>query len=479
MVRQQFILCLWGLAILSPPAAAKPLNIGGWSHLPLTSPGTLQADPVVGRLACPPLGRFVLKNDAKALQFEPIILRAVTQPSATKWQYELRDGIFWWDGSAISTNDVKEFLEAELTATAQKWQLTASPKFSVESKTKVLVEWAATPEIGPYFFAGVPLSRKRAGSPNFECGGNYRIAEAASERMLLEPVAGYGRSNRPEIAVQPATQGTTDLAIQYANQFGGTPWVRMSVDQVRCTNLIRTNFYSTLIWNTEKGEAADPELRRLFSQLIPAEALKDYGAGGLGTVAPTFLSDNRPKHKYEDKSLVFDPLEVSQRLDALGFKRPKPDAFRKQKNGDELRIVIESTESAATELLEKVVQDSFSSVGIKLEFAANPEHSDATLQGVQVDSLSTDVIDLLLSFTRKAAESNEGATAYRAAVLNFGKKLTSGDVTSGDFDLVEQAILQYRPVSIIMRHDACLTGNLVAKRKINNADPDWFRQLVY
>ena len=161
------LVTLWGL-----PGFASDLVISGWPRPDqnMTADSVLRYtdDPLLGRLACPPLVRF---NLAKK-NFDHLILRQAKVDDG-KWQLTLRNGIYWWSGDEVKASDLVQYLENHLATIvsykgADLWQI---PEFAAKTTGTygVEVSWKKAPQFGPMVLAGVPLWRKHEATN--QCAG--------------------------------------------------------------------------------------------------------------------------------------------------------------------------------------------------------------------------------------------------------------------------------------------------------------------
>lgn len=481
-------------------ARAQSINLYGWPQPDpaLESPaGWLGNDPIVGRLACPPLTRLNLRSK----QADDMLVRQIVVEGAV-WRFELRSGMFWWSGEPVVAADLVRFLETELERAvvergAGLWKLPARSISAAEGGS-VVVTWKEAPVFGPYVLNGVPFARTAAAgsTPRFECVGLHRLRQDAAV-MVLEPRSG-GRVRASSVTILSAPRGgqvprdKPYVALKTATDFSGNPWTRPGDDQANCQTTLDLSAATMIAWHGGRGPTTDPRFRRLLTQLVPRGALLRAGGASLGELLTAPIARRHPGY---DARLALRPSDLeaaSEGLTSLGYVRAASTALRKLPGSTEdLKLVIASTDKALA-LVEKVVVDAFQAVGVGVRFVPAGElkpgeHVDGTLGSFDLDWPDS---DLLSNFHSRAKHPHSGSipvikledAALDGALERYALSLTRGAPDFASLTAVHRRLYELEPVTVVMQHKACLEvggGLALPKSGVDPLDPDWFRPFVF
>ena len=513
--RSRIIVALLALIWIIPrpgrSLAQPPHVVEGWPllELDLVRPNFwLGNEPVLGRLICPPLSRINLLKGGKS---EGLIFESVRESPLEKnrwiWNYHLRSGIFWWNGEGVRALHVKNFLELNLGDVVKEksggiWQL---PQFEVQAKGKSLrVLWAQKPAFGPYILNGVSLWRNKWENSNslkcgesgsrcsdfrYECAGVYR-AIAHQDHLLLNPSPGYGINGRNLIfrTGLPAPSATkrieATMRFVTADSFSGDVELRPPDKPASCPNPIELPLVSVIDWNMAKYPVDSQEFRSILTNLIPRGSLLRSGAGHLGSLLSFVVPRNHPG--YDDHSLVrpFNLEAGSRKLDSLGFIRPRGDFARQDPRGGVLQINL-LLSRAEIGIVEKVIADSFMSVGILTHFLkpSQLKENQGTHGSVVGLHLPWPGMDLLPSFHSRVKPNFLVPTQYAgnldSELEQYSLSLTYENPDFSVLKKIHSRMYSLEPMTVLMQHKACLEfENKSATAKVNVRDPDWFRKIV-
>jgi hypothetical protein len=495
-----FLLSVALALVTAVSAQAQNINLYGWPQPDPTreSPaGWLGNDPIVGRLACPPLTRLNLRLK----QVDDMLVRQIVVEGAV-WRFELRSGMFWWSGEPVVTADLVRFLEAELERVAVErgaglWKVPAR-SISAGEGGNVVITWKETPVFGPYVLNGIPFARGTpAGStPRFECVGLHRLRQDGAV-MVLEPRSG-SRARASSVAILSAPRGgkvprdKPYVALKTATDFSGNPWTRPGDDQVKCQTTLDLSAATMIAWNGEQGPTADPRFRRLLTQLVPRGALLRSGGASLGELLTAPIARRHPGY---DARLALRPSDLdaaSEGLTSLGYVRSASTALRKLPGStSDLKLLIASTDKASA-LVEKVVIDAFQAVGVGVRFVPagelkRGEHVDGILGTFDLDWPDS---DLLSNFHSRAKHPQSGGIPLArledaeldGALERYSLSLTRGAPDFASLTAVHRRLYELEPVTVVMQHKACLEvggGLALPKSGVDPLDPDWFRPFVF
>lgn len=470
------------------PALAAPLSVVGW---PLPELGgdapalDLGDDPVIGRQICPPLTHLDL-SEGKS---EEVIARKITTEPGL-WRFDLRQGLHWWNGAELKPADIVSFIERALPQLVQArgiglWAL-PSHAVSVEGDSQVVVKWKEPPVFGPFIFDGAPLWQAVRGSAfAFQCVGAYH-PEKAAFGLLLRQTPGYVfKTPPPEIdlyAPGNKPKGPAAFDFRLAEQFGGSPDVRLSDQPGSCTNVVDLPAATLIAWNTRKGPTADPVFRALMTQLTPRGALIRSGSASLGELLSAPIPRQHPGYNPAVLVRPFDLDGTVASLEKLGYKRQSPGGARVDKDGKELILTIKA-DSGAASLAAKVIVDSFTSIGIQTHFEdeKSPGDPDGFLVVVSLDWPKSDLLGNFHSKVAKPEPFWPLADAELDKLLEaYAVSLTNATPSFGTLQKIHKKLFELEPVTVLLQHKACLDprGTARVSTKINSKDPDWFRQLI-
>ena len=272
-------------------AADKKLRaVTGWP-LPEIShkqpPAWLGNDPVLGRLICPPISRYnLIRKDAEGLFFQDVLVSS--HPNGThSWRFNTRNGLFWWDGSAVTARDLGEYIERALPegVSAQAGALWKIPTFSwsTQGERSIIITWKEQPAFGPWVLNGRAFFRPRKAASNtrglaWECAGIYK-AEKVPEGFLLEPSEPYGQASHPlfiasttavgTTKVLPATGYESDYKFSMAETLSANPTERPPDKAPFCRNLIEIPWLSLISWNSRSPILSKASMRQVLTGLTP------------------------------------------------------------------------------------------------------------------------------------------------------------------------------------------------------------------
>ncbi len=152
------IMCLVANVSISLQAE-KSISISGLPILSdLTPSYNLATDPLVGHLSCPALTRLNLRKK----RHELVLLKNL-QTNSSSWTITLKKGVKFWDGSKVTSNDLKTFIDQNLNPLLSEWLLTkekVSFKTTVNDDQTVIVTFQKSPKFGPYVLGRIPLSEQ-------------------------------------------------------------------------------------------------------------------------------------------------------------------------------------------------------------------------------------------------------------------------------------------------------------------------------
>lgn len=489
-----------------------PLDVVGWPGVPewtatTAAPGLeVGSDPVLGRQACPPLTRLSLVEG----KGEDILLRHAVEEyrdarddggkgdrHGAFWRFEVRTGLWWWNGDAVTPTHVADFVRAQMANVARDrsggvWHL---PEFEVKTDGDkyVTVQWRQAPPFGPFVFNDAPFFRSVAASGSglrFECAGLYGAA-VKDFGLELTPTPAY-KVRKPlpvvrlyRVGSRPAGGQQRTLEFQMAEAFGGDPATRASDTGAACGRTFDLPYMTMIAWNVQRAPLTEVAFRQALTQLTPRGVLATSAAAALADTATAAIPKGHPGYDGKLSPRPFDFQAAAQALTKLGYKRPAADGPRLRPDGKPLQLEL-STQPGSSGLMEKVIVDAYASVGIVVTFqtagASNAPDLDGALGVFAMDWPRASLLADLHGGAEDATFWSPRDQALDQALEAYARSVTE---PVPDFKLlgrVHQRLTQLEPMTVVLQHKACVqagTGISVAHGALDPKDPDWFRQLLF
>jgi hypothetical protein len=482
--------------ILSPLSAmAEKLEVSGmpWPPLETDAPSNITGQhPIFGTVVCPPL----FESSQLESGFSPVLLESLpevrVESGKTAWVMRIKAGARWWSGDAWQASQLVDFLKTRLAdivhqQSAGNWSMPGFHAEATSDQPAIKLVWANSPKFGPGILANWPIFRPtkstRPNSIRYECLGKFKLESAKPEKVEL-------RSNQVSLTVtqipSKPEKPPSDRFIQFrmAANFGGSPWVRMSDEPIECKQKIELPNFLILSWNSKLWPTSIPEIRKVLTQLSPRGELLRSGAGSLGDLVSAPILRNHPGYNKSVLVRSFSLADSVKELERLGFKRPSPVRPREASDGREIKLKIQVDEGLSG-LIEKVIFDSFHSVGIKIERAKS---SDATseihgrLSGVFVVSRHFDWFPILKLQGESAAflslpddsQLDEFAEKYSLSLTEMKPRY---DLLRG----VHQRFHDLEPFAVLMHNRACIESNFkinASALESSNLNPHWLVKIL-
>jgi hypothetical protein len=488
------------------PLLEETLQI--WSGSPQEM-GDFSDNPILGRQTCPSLTRLNLVKGTS----EPLLLASLTEQAGenSSWTFTIKQGLFWWGGASVTVDDVMEFVKVTLPNAAQHagaglWPV---PEFKLikRSPDTFVLQWSEKPVFGPFVINGIPLARVPKGDQTglkgnrIECAGLY-IPEVSAHGTKLAISAHY-KSSKPlpqiEAFIKPSSDvPEKDSGAEVSLVLNGIWNYRKDA---QCTISADEPMITALLWNQTLGVTEDAEFRRLIDQLIPRENIAEIIGRKFVTPIDSPIIRGYP-NRSESKGF---PLEqsggkesqktrshiekVALRLQQIGYARPDPRGPRLDRKGKSIQLSI-VTRSKELGLIEKILEDVLSSVGIGARFVVNstrhPEELNgynAILSTFRVDWPGSNLLPTLHSrVTQKGIFKNFRGNAQLDQVLEkYALQLTNIQPDFGVIDDIERELRMISGISVLMQHRLCLDirrKGLQMTQESTNQNPDWFRNLL-
>lgn len=469
------------------------IAISGWllPELDLKKvPSWLGDDPVLGRLICPPITRLNLKSQInESLFFNKI--QVYERDNKVIWHYEPKNGIYWWNGEAVTYEDLRKFFLEHLPLTVSErsgglWKL---PRFEIETSSEgLMIKWLTKPNFGPYILNGVPLNKDNTLSNNmfsYMCAGVYVPQQGDSKKeLILVPTPGY-KLNRPLLHFylsQDFKDQQNFFRFKWANTHSVSADSRHPARPVSCKQLVHTPWVSGVIW--QDGDLSSQQaIRQILTQMIPRGALLRAGAGSWGELISSLIPRSHPG--YDQKVLVrsYGLEEGRKTLISNGYYSKRGQSKLFNQKGEKLSLGLMSLLPEETgSLVEKIVFDSYNAVGIDAFVTKNLSEAQGILAGVY---LPLPQLDFLADMHSQAAlgifKLKDVAThaSFHQLLAQYSQSLS---FQHPDFTLlkaIHRILFDLEPISIIIQHQVCLEASSQWKlANIEQNDPDWFRKII-
>ncbi len=469
---------------------------------------TIGSEPIVGRQVCPSLTRLNLSQQRSELVLLSQLIETSESGAAkgSKWILALKQGIAWWGGDPVTLAEFQSFVEKTIPEAVKsggkdRWEI---PLFKVQKTESGTLEilWESVPPFGPYVFNGFSLVRSHPQKATLECVGLYR-PEVKPWGLQLSPTPGY-RFARPLPQInlyyglpEKTAEGLDRMAPREQKgwiEYGGI-WNRK--DGSKCQVEIDEPFMTVLVWNQQNPLVKDRNLRKLLAQLIPKKSIAGIVGNQYVSAGDSIVPKGHPFRFYGDGGPVlssspqFDSVLslLSARLTLAGYARADPKGPRLTKNGTPMELTF-ATRSSKQGLIEKVLADVFSSVGVKVTYVNFNEidhRASADLHG-SLESIGIDWpgVSLWGDFHSKANQSGVFADFMGSEALDRALERATFDLTLKNpdfkyFKTVQQLLQEEEAITVLLQHKSCLTlaQNMIGNRgMIANGNPDWFRQLI-
>ena len=482
---------------------AAALVISGW---PFGFPGDPSTghvpsgdDAAFGRLACPSLTRLNLQQKKS----EPLLLRSVEVESPKQWKFTLKSDLFWWSGKPVSSDDLATFLRNQICpAAAGALGTDAScPKFEVKESNDgkgavqtATVVWQSQPGFGPYVLNDRAFFR-RSVSAAIECAGLYRYRSTSVGEMEFLPAPGYPQK-RPELHFKAPREGKQGRRSRLEFTFASG----MQKGQT-CSKEGLFPAVAGILWNDRADGilASSPQARKALTQILPRGELLRAGALGLGELVTSFIPRQHPGYNHSLRIRPYSVDDASTALEKIGWQRARADApriDRKTGNPVALRILILDPDSAGSDLVQKVLGDSFALLGIQTEFIA--DSANLAQAGSAKSSPESGAFDGVMgvfaadwpavNFIRSGESSRMlekfmQSNFYRQSdnlrlARNYATSLTNASPDFMALQRFHEKLYEAEVFSPVIQLGTCLDRSALAPAKLDFTDPDWLRLLL-
>lgn len=488
LIKTTLILACMSLCRLSLAASESALYVYGWDgtsdlHRSDRPDEWLGDDAVVGRQVCPALVRY----NVSIQKSEPVLLKAlpeVSEKDGVKWSFSLRPGLRWWNGAGVSSSDLADFLRDEISSQLKKSSYLET--FRIELKpTAVEVHWLAPPKFGPYFLSGRPFWRAVAKqNPAFECAGLYKITDMTPKKNLTLTLApGYsGPFKQIRFLPNATTKAEPYVSFELAEDRSSHK------DKIVCQAKLDLPVVTAIIWNPKGPFTSTPKLRQALTHAVPRGEILRTAGGDLGALISAPMLRTHPGYMGGLVVRPYSPQSADHILSESGFSQASVGIPRKAGDGKIMRLKIGLAEGQKQELIEKIITDSFASIGIEVDFVQKASTKDTSmldgiLMGIALPWPSSDLKETFVSNNVADQQSfpffSTDDKPLDDLLTQYGESFSIGRPRFDLLGKIHGRFMDIEPWTTIMSHQACVASRGInLKGKIQLSDPDWFRRQV-
>ncbi|CAM5665117.1 ABC transporter substrate-binding protein [Streptomyces avidinii] len=347
----------------------------------------------------------------------PGLAASYTNPTPTTWVYQIRPGVSFHDGTALTADDVVASLSRNLDpGTASVWanqykNVTAIDKTGPMEVTVTLAKPDST--FNKYLAASpgtvesaatLAKSGKDYGNPQtgVNCTGPFSFGSWTSGQSLtLKRFDGYWnqelKARSAEVKFVFLADATTRVnAFQSGEVDGGwmvppTAYAQLGSTQAGKLYFGRNTTVADEVVSNLKGPLGDPRVRRALLMAIDREGIVKAGAGGVGEVSDSLVTDSlwadappaaREALRKDLPKYPYDPAKAKALAAEAGV------------NGQKIVIATSPLDSQTTIITQAVAQAA-TAIGLKPQIDSLSAEKYTTLF---TDPAAREGIDLFLTF---------------------------------------------------------------------------------
>jgi ABC-type transport system substrate-binding protein len=212
-------------------------------------------------------------------------------------------------------------------------------------------------------------------------------------------------------------------------------------------------------------------------------------AGDIGSLVSAPILRSHPG--YNSKTLIrpYNLEAASQMFEQAGYKQGHIGLPR-SKTADKPVTIQIARMSGRQDLVEKIINDSFASLGIETHFediSDKNQKFDAAMAGIFIPMLSQDLRSVAHSSAIRTGGKNgitfpfeyQGDKKLDDLLDAYALSLTRDDADFGLLRKVHERWFEVEPWTVVMAHQYCVDAKgLTLPKKLNSRDADWFRRLA-
>lgn len=314
----------------------------------------------------------------------------------TTWEFHIRDGVTFSNGTAVTAEAVKSSLERAVGTNDRAAEYLKIESMETDGQTLTIKtsepNAALLNNICEPVFDIVDTTQSEDSIKTAPvCTGPYVVSSFTSEQSVeLEKNENYwdGEAGLDTISVaQIADSDARAMAIQsgetdITNTIDNTS-VTMFADESKyhVSSIISPRVNVAYMNNAEISPLSDIELRKAVSYAVD----RDSYAGLIGgSAAHSAYSDATPFGNEKVNAFTYDTAKAEEILDAAGYVDKDGDDFRDMPDGSELKLrYLQAADHGSSDsaILATAVQSDLKKVGINMEILAVENLSDYQTKG--------------------------------------------------------------------------------------------------
>jgi hypothetical protein len=442
-------------------------------------------DALIGRQACPALARLNLVTK----KYEALLLKSlpVVSDGGREWKFSLRAGLRWWNGKAVSQEDFAEFILRTGRELAKGENL-PEPQMDAHERDVIKLRWKSAPGVGVYALASQALWRAYPSGPvvNYECVGLFRFdSPKEGEKVALQLNEGYDAKYTRISFLNESPKGPFSHSVRFELLPGSSTKNEDSYKQE-----IDLPVVTALVWNPNSKEVSLPLVRQALTQAIPRGEIVRTFLGERATLLSGPFLRIHPGYDSSISVIPFNLNEAAQKLTQSGMIQSSPSHPRVNSKGAPIAIRILTLKDQNSELLQKIIGDSYASLGLSVDFSEVKE-SELGREMDKADGILTQVLldwptGELSFFGPQANPSTKNFSFYRPSdksleslVASYSSELSFGRFDINNLHKIHRRVSELEPWSIVVGHKACVTfSSTISGISPRLSDNDWFRKIL-
>lgn len=373
-------------------SGAKNLNVAFFWISPSLDPAVDYQGWVTSRLG---VGEALVKlNDD--LKVEGCLADSWENKDETTWEFHIREGVQFSNGTAVTAETVKASLERSITTNDRAAEYLKVASMEADGQTL----WIKTTESNaallnnlcePVFDIIDTTQNQETINTAPVCTGPYKVASFVSEqevKLVKNETYWDGEAGLDTITVtQIADADSRAMALQsgevdLTNTIDTTS-VMMFADSTKyhVSSIISPRVNVAYMNQAESSPLSDIELRKAISWAADRDSYAELIGG---SAAHSAYSDAAPFGNETIKAYTYDLEQAKKILDDAGYKDVNGDGYREMPDGSELKLCyLQAADHGSSDsaILATALQSDLKKAGIQIEILAVENLSEYQTQG--------------------------------------------------------------------------------------------------
>lgn len=373
-------------------AGEKHINVAFFWVTPSLDPAVDYQGWVTSRLG---VGEALVKlNDH--LEIEACIADSWENVDETTWEFHIRDGVTFSNGTAVTAEAVKSSLERAVAANDRAAEYLKIASMEADGQTLTIKTTEPNAALlnnlcEPVFDIIDTTQSQEIIDTAPVCTGPYMVSSFTSEQKveLVKNEAYWGgEAGLDSITVtQIADADARAMALQsgeidLTNTIDNTSVTMFSdTSQYNVSSIISPRVNVAYMNHAESSPLSDIELRKAVSYAVDREA---YAGLIGGSAAHSAYSDATPFGNETVEAYTYDLDKAMEILDAAGYVDTNGDGYREMPDGSELTLhYLQAADHGSSDsaILATAVQSDLKKAGINIEILAVENLSEYQSQG--------------------------------------------------------------------------------------------------